>query len=450
MLIEISRSGGDPRAYRTGGWMPWEAEKMKRVVDGIVQRAREEKRELVKPMRALADLVYGNPAVYMLFSEMLTEVPDYPPYDGNPAYRPEIHDVATLLDAINSQIHHPIAYDDPSRSRFAPYISVLTWPMGTKAGFAAFLRDDVNACFRDILEYWGHFLRGPESVVTVTTEEGGWISATAQRDPLNPGLGDFLDTYQVPDPTDPVHYGFASWDQFFTRRFLPGRRPVAAPGDPAVVVSATESMPFAIQRNVRARDTFWAKDQRYSLAHLLGDPEMARRFEGGTVYQAYLSQDSYHNWHAPVAGRYLRPPAQVDGAYYSEPVLWCFSPDQKPVPEPDPGSDARSQGYLSCVAKRAVAFIQPDDPALGLIALVMIGMVEVSSIEFDHLDHFSKGQEIGRFHLGGSSHCLVFGPDVEFIPEPNVVPVDPTHRHLYQPQVPVCSKLGTLLPKPRN
>ena len=252
--------------------------------------------------------------------------------------------------------------------------------------------------------------------------------------------------YIVPDPND-INYGFQSWDQFFTRKFISGLRPIAYPLDSRVVVSAAESTPFYLQENVQLQDTFWAKDQHYSLEHLLGDSAMAKRFVGGTVYQAFLSADSYHNWHAPVSGSYLQKPTLVAGTYYSEPLLWGFSPDiaDKEIPKPDPAADARFQGYIACVAKRGVAYIQADDPALGLIALVMIGMAEVSSVDFDDLEHFNKGDEIGRFHFGGSTHCLIFGPNVQFIPEPNALPADPTHKCLDQDPVCVCSKLGTLL-----
>ena len=100
-----------------------------------------------------------------------------------------------------------------------------------------------------------------------------------------------------------------------------------------------------MRENVQLLDSFWAKDQTYSLEHILGDPGMAAKFVGGTVYQAFLSADSYHNWHAPVSGKYLKQPTMLAGTYYSEPLLWGFSPDHahKPHPHPDPGADARSQ-----------------------------------------------------------------------------------------------------------
>jgi phosphatidylserine decarboxylase len=437
------------RAYRIGGWLPHDKKAIRDHVNRIVQHANDAQfASFIPQVQSLSDLIYNNPIVYMLFTEMLTEVPVLPPYDKDPSLQPEIRDVPTLLTALNYQVQNPIQYND-SVQIGTPINAILDWPMATKAGFAAFLRDDVNTCFQNILSYWGGFLQNDSrSIETVTTANGGWLSAAAQNDPDNPGLKDFLKTYKVPNPSD-IHYGFTSWDQFFVRHFLDGLRPVADPNDASVITSAAESTPFYIQNNVQLLDSFWAKDQHYSLQHMLGSEELAKQFVGGTVYQAFLSADNYHNWHAPVTGKYTQPPVILPGTYYSEPLLWGFDPDldQKPVPTPDAAADARSQGYISCVARRGVAIIQPDDASIGPVALVWIGMAEVSSIEFDNLSHFNKGDEIGRFHFGGSTHCLIFGPNVVFTPEANVVPVDPTHSDLGQPIVEVCSKLGTVKPR---
>jgi phosphatidylserine decarboxylase len=54
------------------------------------------------------------------------------------------------------------------------------------------------------------------------------------------------------------------------------------------------------------------------------------------------------------------------------------------------------------------------------MALVFIGMAEVSSCEFTVQagSQIKKGQQIGMFHFGGSSHCMVFRPgvNVKFLP----------------------------------
>lgn len=171
---------------------------------------------------------------------------------------------------------------------------------------------------------------------------------------------------------------------------------------------------------------------------MLDDAGLASKFVGGTVYQAFLSADSYRNWHAPVAGSYLGRPKTIGGSYYSEPLLTGFGPDSPDPADPDPGADARSQGYISAVAARGVAVIEADNPATGLMAVVMIGMAEVSLVDFDNLTRFEKGQEIGRFHFGGSTHCLIFGPNVDLRFEPNARPGN-------EDPVPVLGKLATVV-----
>jgi phosphatidylserine decarboxylase len=385
----------------------------------------------------LQDLIDTNAIVYMLFTEMLVEVPTIPPYDQDPSKKPEIRDVSTLIQAINLQVQSPISYND-SPQIGTPLNAILCWPMATKAGFAAFLRDDVNQAFQKILQYWGTYLQSPASVSTIVTTNNEWLSTDAQNDPQSPGLKNFIDTY-ICDP-NASNYGFTSWDNFFLRHYRDGLRPIASPNNDDVIVSAAEATPFAIQTNVQLYDTFWSKGQRYSLAHLLGDATVAKQFEGGTVYQAFLSADSYHNWHAPIAGSYVSPPKIIPGTYYSEPLLTGFDPDAGNPVNPDAGADADSQGYISEIAVRGVAIIKARNLSLGMVALVMIGMAEVSSVDFDDITDFEKGDPIGRFHFGGSTHCLIFGPNVDLNFAKAAIPTSNMDEN--QPPVKVCSKLA--------
>jgi phosphatidylserine decarboxylase len=406
-------------ARRIGGWLPQDPLEIQKHLKETLRRAKDANMPTAPPIQALQNLLNTNAVVYMLFNEMLSEVPTVWPYNQIPGGPPnsEIRTVEELLTVLNYQIQLPIMYNDSAQIG-TPINAILDWPMATKAGFSAFTRHDVNMIFRDMLKFWGEFLKSPDSVATVTTAQTptvqGWLSPTAQSQ--EPGLANFLQTYQVPNPNDTIHYGFTSWNQFFTREFKQGLRPLAGPGNDNLIVSATESTPFYIQRNVQLRDTFWVKNKdgrsNYSLADMLGDANLAEQFVGGTVYQAFLSADSYHNWHAPVSGRYVSKPRIIQGTYYSEPLMWSFSPDSGP-PEPDVGSDALSQGYISSVATRGVAIIQPDNPRIGPMAIIMIGMAEVSSVNFFDKETFDKGELIGQFQFGGSTHCIIFGPGVQ-------------------------------------
>ena len=73
-------------------------------------------------------------------------------------------------------------------------------------------------------------------------------------------------------------------------------------------------------------------------------------------------------------------------------------------------------------ATRAIIFIQADSSAIGLMAVLAVGMAGVSTcdITVQQGQAVKKGEEIGMFHFGGSTHCLLFrkGVDVHGFPEP--------------------------------
>lgn len=68
---------------------------------------------------------------------------------------------------------------------------------------------------------------------------------------------------------------------------------------------------------------------------------------------------------------------------------------------PDPAAPNNSQGYISEVAARAMIFI--ENPMLGLVCFLPIGMAEVSSCEITVStgDHVNKGDPVGTFHFVG-------------------------------------------------
>jgi phosphatidylserine decarboxylase len=237
------------------------------------------------------------------------------------------------------------------------------------------------------------------------------------------------------DPQD-EHWGFASWNDFFTRRFKDGARPVASPDDDKVIVSACESMPYGISTDVQRQDRFSIKSQPYSLQDILANDDAVDDFVGGTVYQAFLSATNYHRWHSPVAGTIVRAFVQ-QGTYYSE-----ADSEGKDAVEP-----MNSQSYLAHVAARAIILIDADDPVIGLMAFVPVGMSEVSSCLIDSKVtpgyHVGKGEELGYFQFGGSTHCLLFRPGA--IAEFTLKAIPQPHNPA-APLMPLRSKLATANP----
>jgi phosphatidylserine decarboxylase len=379
--------------YRVGGWLPSDqqvlADWVARAIDEVDAKGEVELLPVVADFRRLIE---SDPEVYMLFSSMLTEVP----YKKTPTHEPQVRSVDKMLRLFSHILTRAPEYNDTGLVGF-PINAILDWAMGTHSGFAAFLGPKVNRQFKAMLDEWGRFLASADSTAVLNTSESGWFGPEAQKKMPN-----FAEEY-VCDPIAP-HYGFTSWDDFFTRQFRDGVRPVDAPDDPDVIVNACESAPYRLSRDVKKHDKFWVKGQPYSVAHMLADDPWAGRFVGGTVYQAFLSALSYHRWHSPVDGRIVKAYVK-DGTYYSE----------APAEGYDPAGPNDSQGYITEVATRAMIFIEADNPAIGLMCFLPVGMAEVSTCDITVYEgqHVKKGQQLGMFHFGGSTHCLIFRPGVD-------------------------------------
>ncbi|OTA99298.1 hypothetical protein M426DRAFT_257226 [Hypoxylon sp. CI-4A] len=381
----------------------------------------------------------------MLASDMFTEIPKKFPYDKNPDGTSLIRDYKTMLLCFSGILNgvspewSRIGYD--SGLIGFPFNAVLDWPMATPSGYAFFLDVEVNQHFKDILNAWAkNVLTQPVSLKVLTSQPNGWFSEEA----LDVIAKDTNVTGQ-PNPTfdevfkcdaDDPHYGFKSWDDFFVRTFrnIDDQRP-----------------PFAREDYVRKYDTFWLKKQPYSVAEMtqLGD-DIVDKFVGGTVYQAFLSATSYHRWHSPVSGKVVDAKV-IDRTYFSEPTINGFYPNPE---DPCGGFNAadhagpdHSQGYITHVATRAV-FLIDAGPSIGYVCAIYVGMADVSSCEIRsdllinplifprEVKSVKKGEEIGMFHHGGSTHCLIFQKGLGLIFVPGAYPEIATRN------LPVRSKLA--------
>ena len=218
----------------------------------------------------------------------------------------------------------------------------------------------------------------------------------------------------------------------------PPGMPIGGPSnDPsagAIIYNACESTPIFLRHihEVDEKSKFWLKSQPYSLADMLQHDPFTPQFVHGTVYQAFLSALSYHRWHSPVSGTIVRA-FNIPGTYYSANYFEGFA---NPESEggPDDVAPNNSQAYIAQVAARAVIFIEADDRDIGLMGLVFIGMCECSSNEITVAEgqKIKAGEQIGTFHFGGSTHCLLFrkGVDVVFAQEPTKgSQYDPSPEH---------------------
>lgn len=382
-------------------------------------------------MQEFQDLIESTPRIHLLFEGMLHEVPRDDGYGHQLNGPPQVRNYKHLMQVLNHLLTTSPTYSDrKDRMTFVglPFNNVLVWSMGTPSGFAAFVDPDVNRMINKMLNVWGAYLQSPDSAYVLgNSSNADWFGPYGLHDLTTVGnnFGDTNYTYDEMFYSKPSaqHRGYTSWDDFFTRVFRPGIRPVAGPGNDSIVVNSCESQPFRFQHNVQAHDKFWVKEQPYSVLDMLGNNDgkdpMAQQFVGGTVYQAFLNSLSYHRWHAPVSGRILKSYV-INGTYYSEP-LWNGVANLKNYTYIDPKGVVASEAYLSVMATRAIIYIEADNPAIGTMAFIGVGMVEVSTcdVTVHEGQHVNKGDELGMFHFGGSTHCLLFrdGVKIEGFPE---------------------------------
>ncbi|MCG8410586.1 MAG: phosphatidylserine decarboxylase family protein [Bacteroidales bacterium] len=414
-------------AYRVGKWLPTDQKTLENWISTVITLAKKGKRRFHPVIIEFKELIENDAEIYMLFHMMFNQVPHKAPYDKTPTGKPQIRNYEELLIVLNYILTTAPEFNDTGLVGF-PINAILDWPMGTIGGFAAFINPKVNAQLKRILNEWAKFLKSKESRYILNKSPRGWMNPKA--------LEKWQPDLYVCNP-DEEYGGFHSWDDFFTRQFKKGARPVADPGNQNIIVNACESAPYNIERNVKAESNFWVKGQPYSLRHIFNNHDNLDLFVGGTVYQAFLSAMNYHRWHSPVDGT-IEDVKIIDGTYYSEILSQGFLNPHGP----DPSAPNNSQGYLSEVATRALVFIRAKNPKIGLMCFVSIGMSEVSSNEVTVRpgEKVEKGQQLGMFHYGGSSHCLIFRPETKL--EFDLHGQEPS---LHSENIPINSKIATVL-----
>lgn len=395
--------------FNVGKWLPSDQEFENKWVKKVYEEAKsEENKKLLPPVQALKELIESNRYIWNLFQMMFDEIPQKDV--DTPAGTPQVRDYHELLLVLNRLIQRAPEFNTTGLVD-TPINAVLDYPMGTRAGYVLFNDPRVNAKMKNILDYWGRYLQSEESSYVLNTSDKGWLSPYALNEMAKEAGGDnFVDLFAVHSTDVKQKLGYTSWDDFFTRKFKPGIRPVASPDDDDVIANACESAPFRMAHDVPLKAKFWIKGQPYSLIDLLHNDPWTSKFEGGTLYQAFLSALSYHRWNSPVSGKIVKA-YNLDGTYYGEALAQGFENPNGP----DKVAANNSQAFLTSTATRAVIFIQADNPKIGLMCFVAVGMGDVSNNEITVRigQHVNKGDQLGMFHFGGSTHVLLFRPEVK-------------------------------------
>ncbi len=197
---------------------------------------------------------------------------------------------------------------------------------------------------------------------------------------------------------------FRTFDQFFTRRLREGARPVDAAAD--ALVSPCDARLHRLGPVPADLRLEQIKGRTYALAELLGDADLAARFEGGVHATLYLSPGMYHRVHWPADGHVVGW-RRIPGRLYPVNALAVRHVDR-----------------LFAVNQRVV--VEVESEAFGPMAVVLVGATNVGriSLTFEDLGavpsihriqparpiDVRRGFELGTFHLGSTVVLLASDP----------------------------------------
>jgi phosphatidylserine decarboxylase len=175
-------------------------------------------------------------------------------------------------------------------------------------------------------------------------------------------------------------------------------------GAPEAVASPADSK--LIAGDLAADTAIRVKERFFDLGTLVGSPETARRFDGGTFGVFRLAPPDYHYFHAPVSG-VVSSCDEVEGTFYSVNPIALASVDQ----------------VLSS-NRRVVVVIDTDvddGTRVGRVAMIPVAAQVIGRIAMTYHDdgyerpeavrvglRVRKGAPMGLFHPGSSTVVVLF------------------------------------------
>ena len=177
---------------------------------------------------------------------------------------------------------------------------------------------------------------------------------------------------------------FTSYNDFFTRKILPGKRPICP--DENALISPSDALLSAYPIGEDSR--FQVKGTEYTLTSLLRDEEIAQHFLGGTLLLFRLTVSDYHRYCYAASGEKTAD-VKLAGVYHTvNPLAAAVRPLYKEN-------------------TRVYSVIQT--PQFGPVLQMEVGALMVGKIVNNCPGPCQavRGEEKGRFEFGGSTVIVV-------------------------------------------
>ncbi|MFB4193908.1 phosphatidylserine decarboxylase [Streptomyces carpaticus] len=217
-----------------------------------------------------------------------------------------------------------------------------------------------------------------------------------------------------------------SFNAFFTRELLDGsKRPIDAPQDNSVVVAPTDCVINMIVDDLAEGTPIPVKTVTMNVRQLLGNSDYYKKFvpvkdadgkviqPGGTAVSCILMPDTYHWYHAPVAGDVVEARDDIGGIYYGmRDFPQLFNRGNVGHGFDYEMFDNFRRGYL---VFRTVFTDPGGEEHETYVAMVTVGLNSIGSVTYRPQFRnpaepvpVKKGEKIGTFRYGGSLTILLF------------------------------------------
>jgi phosphatidylserine decarboxylase len=253
-----------------------------------------------------------------------------------------------------------------------------------------------SSWLRDFAVVWGEYL----------DTEDSWSDEIYEEIKADPEFG--LDTGWYESPSN-----WHTFNRFFSRYLAsPDQRPIASPDDPTVVVSPADSVPQGVwpindDSEIEVDGGLKVKLQTFYSVHdlLKADSEYRDAFAGGVLTHTFLNVNDYHRYHFAVGGTVKEKDIVTRNVALD--VNWD-SEQGKYIP-------IDSTGWQF---SQTLGYVIVDTGEYGMVALIPMGMAQVSSVNFEddvEVDAVrTKGDMLGNFLFGGSDFIMLFQKEAGF------------------------------------
>lgn len=181
---------------------------------------------------------------------------------------------------------------------------------------------------------------------------------------------------------------YSTFNQFFIRRFRPGKRPFVE--SPSEMAAFSEARYYGYE-SVLDDESVPVKGHNLKPKALIANEKWEKTFEDGPLLLARLCPVDYHRYHYPDNGKILDD-YRVSGMYHSVNPLAL-----------------KAKGDILITNERHVTILETEN--FGKLAYIEVGAICVGKIiqsrPLDKGSAFSRGEEKGYFLFGGSTVIVV-------------------------------------------